>query len=43
MLRDAVRSLLSLEADIDIVGAVGTGQDAIDAVERLHPVVAASS
>ena len=40
MLRDAVESLLSLEADITIVGAVGTGQDAIDAIERLQPDVA---
>ena len=40
MLRDAVKSLLSLEEDITIVGAVGTGQEAIEAVERLQPDVA---
>lgn len=40
MLRDAVRSLLSLEPDISVVAAVGTGRDAIDAVQRLDPDVA---
>lgn len=39
MLRDAVASLLALEPDITVLGAVGTGQDALDAAERLRPDV----
>ena len=40
MMRDAVASLLSLEDDIEVVGAVGRGDDAVTAAERLTPDVA---
>ncbi|HEV3226169.1 MAG TPA: response regulator transcription factor [Acidimicrobiales bacterium] len=40
LLRDAVSALLSLEPDISVVGAVGTGADALDAAARLRPDVA---
>jgi len=39
MLRDAVASLLALEDDIAVVGAVGTAADAIAACARLRPDV----
>ena len=39
MLRDAVASLLALEDDLAVVGAVGTAADAIAACERLRPDV----
>jgi len=40
MMRDAVASLLALEDDIEVVGAVGRGDDALEAAERLTPDVA---
>ena len=40
MMRDAVASLLALEDDIEVVGAVGRGDDAVAAAERLAPDVA---
>ena len=40
MMRDAVASLLALEDDIDVVGAVGRGDEAVAAAERLTPDVA---
>ena len=40
MMRDAVASLLGLEQDIEVVGAVGRGDEALDAAERLTPDVA---
>lgn len=40
MMRDAMAALLALEPDIDVVGAVGRGDDALDAAARLGPDVA---
>lgn len=40
MMRDALASLLALEDDLDIVGAVGRGDEALAAAERLRPDVA---
>jgi two-component system response regulator DesR len=40
MMRDALASLLDLEPDIEVVGAVGTGDDGLSAAERLRPDVA---
>jgi two-component system response regulator DesR len=40
MMRDALASLLALEADIEVIGAVGRGDEAITAAERLRPDVA---
>jgi two-component system response regulator DesR len=40
MMRDALASLLALEADLDVVGAVGTGEGGIEAAQRLRPDVA---
>jgi two-component system response regulator DesR len=40
MMRDALASLLDLEPDIEVVGAVGTGDDGLAAAERLRPDVA---
>jgi two-component system response regulator DesR len=40
MMRDALASLLALEADIEVVGAVGRGDEAVAAAERLAPDVA---
>jgi two-component system response regulator DesR len=40
MMRDALASLLGLESDLEVVGAVGRGDDAVDAAERLRPDVA---
>jgi two-component system response regulator DesR len=31
MMRDALASLLGLESDLEVVGAVGRGDDAVDA------------
>ena len=40
MMRDALTSLLALEPDVEVVGAVGRGDEAIPAAERLRPDVA---
>ena len=40
MLRDALGALLALEPDIEVVAAVGTGEDALEAAGRLQPDVA---
>jgi len=40
MMRDAVASLLALEDDIEVVGAVGRGDEAVTAAGRLTPDVA---
>jgi two-component system response regulator DesR len=40
MMRDALGALLSLEADIEVVGAIGHGDEAVDAAARLQPDVA---
>lgn len=40
MMRDALAALLALEDDIDVVGAVGRGDDALDAAARLEPDIA---
>ncbi|HEX4818979.1 MAG TPA: response regulator transcription factor [Acidimicrobiales bacterium] len=40
MMRDAVASLLALEDDIEVAGAVGRGDDAVTAAKRLTPDVA---
>jgi two-component system response regulator DesR len=40
MMRDALASLLSLEDDLEIVDAVGRGDDALVVAERLRPDVA---
>ena len=40
MMRDAVAALLALEDDIEVVGAVGRGDDALEAAERLVPDIA---
>jgi len=40
MMRDALASLLALEDDIEVVGAVGRGDDALEAAERLSPDIA---
>jgi two-component system response regulator DesR len=40
MMRDALASLLALEPDIDVVGALGRGDEALPAAERLRPDVA---
>src|SRR5438067_2418632 len=39
MLRDAVASLLALEDDIEVVGAVGTAADAIETCTKIRPDV----
>lgn len=40
MMRDALSSLLALEPDLEVVGAVGRGDVAVETAERLHPDVA---
>ena len=40
MLRDALTALLGLEPDIEVVAAVGTGEEALAAAARLRPDVA---
>jgi len=40
LMRDAVAALLSLEDDIEVVGAVGRGDDAVTAASRLTPDIA---
>jgi two-component system response regulator DesR len=40
MMRDAMASLLGLEDDLEIVGAVGRGDEAVAAAQRLRPDVA---
>ena len=40
MMRDALTSLLALEPDLEVVGAIGRGDEAVDAAERLKPEVA---
>ena len=40
MMRDAVAALLALEDDIEVVGAVGRGDEALEAAERLSPDIA---
>jgi DNA-binding NarL/FixJ family response regulator len=37
MLRDGLTALLRSAADIEVVGEAASGEDAIDACERLHP------
>ncbi|HEU4683308.1 MAG TPA: response regulator transcription factor [Nitrospira sp.] len=39
IVREGVRSLLQMYRDIDVVGEVGDGEDAIVKVETLHPHV----
>ena len=39
MMRDALSSLLSLEEDIEVVGAIGRGDEAVATAERLQPDV----
>ncbi len=39
MMRDALAALLALEDDLDVVGAIGRGDEAVVAVERLRPDV----
>jgi two-component system response regulator DesR len=39
MMRDALAALLALEADLEVVGAIGRGDEAVAAVERLRPNV----
>jgi two-component system, NarL family, response regulator DesR len=40
MVRGALRALLDLEPDIDVVGETARGDDVLDGVRRLHPAVA---
>ena len=40
MMRDALASLLALEDDIEVVGAIGRGDEALEAAERLTPDIA---
>jgi len=40
MMRDALAALLDLEPDIEVVGAIGRGDEAVAAAERLRPEVA---
>jgi two-component system response regulator DesR len=40
MMRDALGALLALEPDISVVGAVGRGDEAVEAAHRLGPDVA---
>ncbi len=39
LIRQGIAMLLELEPDLEVVGAVGDGRAAIEAVERLHPDV----
>jgi two-component system response regulator DesR len=39
MMRDALSALLSLEEDVEVVGAIGRGDQAVAAAERLQPDV----
>lgn len=39
LIRQGIAMLLELEPDLEVVGAVGDGRAAIEAVERLHPEV----
>jgi two-component system response regulator DesR len=39
MMRDALAALLALEEDLEVVGAIGRGDEAVAAVERLRPDV----
>ena len=39
MMRDALGALLALEPDLEVVGAIGRGDEAVAAVERLAPDV----
>lgn len=39
MMRDALAALLALEDDLEIVGAIGRGDEALEAAERLQPDV----
>ena len=39
MMRDALASLLALEDDLEVVGAIGRGDEAVAAAERLRPDV----
>ena len=40
MMRDAVAALLALEPDIEVVGAVGRGDEALEVAERVSPDIA---
>lgn len=40
IVRSGLRTLLSREEDVHVVGVAGTGEEALDLVERLHPEIA---
>jgi DNA-binding NarL/FixJ family response regulator len=39
MLRSGLRALLEAEEDLEVVGEAGTGEEAVEMAERLHPGV----